>query len=293
MGLCPCGCTGVRTKHGFVDKTLAGGAGVVRQALRADDVASAPGLLQRLDARVKLVSLLGLLVAAAFVHHLTGLAALYVLTLALAAMSAIPVRFFVKRVWLSVPVFTGVVVLPATLNVVTHGHVIWSWGSWFGHPVGVTSQGLSAAALIVARVAVSISLVVLLTLTTSWSRLLAALRAVAVPRIFVLVLAMTYRYVFVLLDAVDEMFMARKARTVHAEAAAARGRPFVAASAGALFGRAHALSDEVHQALVARGWSGDARTLRGATVRLVDVGWSVACLAVAAGMLWLDGIVGV
>ena len=43
--------------------------------------------------------------------------------------------------------------------------------------VGLTSQGLRAAGLIVMRVATSISLVVLLTLTTPWTRLLAALRA--------------------------------------------------------------------------------------------------------------------
>ena len=43
----------------------------------------------------------------------------------------------------------------------------------------MTSQGLTSAGLIVTRVAVSISLVVLLTLTTPWNRLLAALRALA------------------------------------------------------------------------------------------------------------------
>ena len=123
-------------------------------------------------------------------------------------------------------------------------------------------------------------------------QLLAALRAVAVPRIFVLVLAMTYRYVFVLLDAVDEMFMARKARTVHAEAAAARGRPFVAASAGALFGRAHALSDEVHQAMVSRGDTGDARTLAAARWRTADVAWVVGCAVVVLAVVVGDRSLG-
>jgi cobalt ECF transporter T component CbiQ len=197
-----------------------------------------------------------------------------------------------KRVWLFVPIFTGVVVLPATLNVVTSGHVVWSWGTWFGREVGVTSQGLHAAGLVVSRVAVSISLVALLTLTTAWPRLLAALRALLLPRIVVLLLAMTYRYVFVLLDAVDEMYTARKARTVNV-GEGREHRRFVAATAGALFGKAHALSDEVHQAMVSRGWNGSAQTLRPGSLRLLDAVWAGACVAVAATALLVDRTVGV
>ena len=62
------------------------------------------------------MSLLGLLVAAAFVQHVPVLLGLYGLTLALAAASQLSLRFFVKRVWLFIPIFTGIVVLPATLS---------------------------------------------------------------------------------------------------------------------------------------------------------------------------------
>jgi energy-coupling factor transporter transmembrane protein EcfT len=83
------------------------------------------------------------------------------------------------------------VVLPATVSIITPGRVVVPLGHWWlGHPIGITRQGLEGAGLIVTRVAVSISLVVLLTLTTLWNRLLAALRALWVPRMFVLVLAM-------------------------------------------------------------------------------------------------------
>ena len=54
------------------------------------------------------------------------------------------------------------------------------------HPQGLTSQGLTSAALVVARVATSISLVVLLTLTTPWVRLLAALRRRGLHRVLVI-----------------------------------------------------------------------------------------------------------
>ncbi len=141
----------------------------------SDDVAAQAGLLQRLDARVKLVTLLGLLVVTAFAA-LDPDARRDVRRHARARGGEPAVAgFFVKRVWLFVPIFTGLVVLPATLNVITPGTIVVPLGTWFGHQLGVTSEGLHGAAIIVIRVATSISLVVLLTLTTPWNRLLAAL----------------------------------------------------------------------------------------------------------------------
>jgi cobalt/nickel transport system permease protein len=287
-GLCPCGRIGTRRRRSFVDKTISGVSNVMRQVLRADDVAARDGVLQRIDPRIKLVSVAGALIAVALVHHAVVMVVLYAAAVTLAALSAIPVWFFVKRVWLFIPIFTGIVVLPATLNVITDGEIVIPLGTWFGHEIGVTRQGLHMAALIVTRVAVSVSLVVLLTLTTSWTRLLASLRSLFVPRLFILVLGMTYRYVFHLLDAVDEMHVARKARTVSATANNAAGRRFVAASAGALFGKSQALAEEVHQAMTSRGWNGDARTMN--TMRLVprDVTFLAVCVVACSITLVVD-----
>jgi cobalt/nickel transport system permease protein len=290
--MCPCGCIGKRKKGSFVEKTLAGGAGVLRQAMFSDDVARGGGLLQRLDPRVKMVSLLALLVVAALVRHVPVLVAMYAVTLGLAAASGLPLGFFVKRVWLFIPVFTGIVVLPATFSFITPGQVVVPLWHWHGHPVGLTRQGLVSAGLIVARVATSISLVVLLTLTTPWTRLLAALRALAVPRIFILVVGMAYRYLFLLLSSVTDMFQARKARTVVAEVDVAAGRRFVSAAAGTLFGKSYTLSEEVHQAMVARGYRGNARTLERFTPAAIDAAWAVACLGLAIAVLGGDRLLG-
>jgi len=173
--MCPCGCSGRRKKGSFVEKTLNGGAALIRQVMFGEDVAAQAGLLQRLDPRAKVVGLVVLLVSASLLHNIASLVAMYLLTLVVAAASRLPLGFFVKRVWLFIPLFTLVVVLPATLSIVTEGKVVLELWTWHGHPEGLTEQGLTSAALVVLRVAVSISLVVLLTLTTPWVKLLAAL----------------------------------------------------------------------------------------------------------------------
>jgi cobalt/nickel transport system permease protein len=290
--MCPCGCIGIRKKGGYVEKTLIGGATLLRQVMFGDDAATRSGLLQRLDPRVKFVSVIVLLVAAGLARNIPTLLAMYAVTLALAAGSALPIGFFVRRVWLFVPIFTGIVVLPATLSVVTRGHVVLTLWHWHGHAEGFTSQGLTSAALVISRVAVSISLVVLLTLTTPWVRLLAALRSVGVPKIFILIIGMAYRYIFLLLNTVTDMYEARRSRTIGAAKHDASARAFLGAGGGALFGKAHQLSEEVHQAMTARGYRGDAKTLQRFRLTGLDVLAAACCLVLAAAVLTGDRFLG-
>lgn len=290
--LCPCGCIGRRRKGSYVQKTLTGGANLLRQVMFGDDSARRAGLLQRLDARVKLVGLLGLVVVGAFLHTIPALLVLYAATLPVAAASALPVSFLLKRVWLFVPIFTGIVLMPATLSVVNAGDVVLTLWHWHGQAEGFTRQGLTSAALVICRVAASISLVVLLTLTTPWNRLLAALRALGVPRIFVLTIGMAYRYLFLLLGAVTDMYQARRARTVEPERPDRRARAFVAATAGALLGRSMAMSQEVHQAMVARGYRGDARVLAAPRPGRADLVFAIAAVLAAAALLIGDHALG-
>jgi cobalt/nickel transport system permease protein len=292
VALCPCGCIGKRSKTNFIDKTIIGASSVMRQALFTEDIAARPGLLQRLDARVKVVSMLMLVVSASLVHNIRVLVGLYVIALLLAVASRISVLFFVKRVWLFIPIFTGIVVLPATFSFITPGHIAVPMGHWFGHRVGLTNQGLRSAGLIVIRVATSISFVVLLTLTTTWTRLLAALRAMRLPRMFILVIGMAYRYVFHLLGSVTDMYEARKARTAQADTSVKSGRAFVSATAGTVFGKAHAMSEEVYQAMVSRGYSGHARTLSTFKVRAIDFAWLIGCALVTVLVIKVDHVVG-
>ena len=92
---------------------------------------------------------------------------------------------------------------------------------------------------------------------------------------------------FLLLGSVTDMYESRKSRTVGAQSHDRAARAFVAASAGALFGKAHHLSEEVHQAMVARGYRGDARTIQGFRLTAADLVF--ALFVVAASVVALGG----
>jgi cobalt/nickel transport system permease protein len=293
VALCPCGCIGKRKKGSFVEKTLSGASNVMRQAMFGEDVAGQNGLLQRVDPRAKIVALVVLLLTAALVRNIPVLVGIYVASVVLAAASRLPVGFFVKRVWLFIPIFTGIIVIPAIFSFITPGTIVLPLWHWHGHAVGITEQGLTTAGLLVMRVACSVSIVVLITLTTPWTKLLAGLRALFVPKIFILIIGMAYRYIFLLLNSVTDMYTARKARAVgNPSGDVKEGRRFVTATAGALFGKAHALSEEVHMAMVSRGYSGDAKTLQPPAIRAADVAFMAAVLLFAVLTLGGDHLLG-
>ena len=271
---------GRRIRRGVIEKTLADLAQALEQSLFAEHIARQPGLLQALDPRVKIVSILALLIAVGLSRSVPVLVGLYGVTLALAWRSAVPMGFFIKRVWLFMPFFTGLIALPAFF--VTPGPALVAL------PLGlvITRPGALTALFLLLRVSTSVSLGVLLMLTTAWPTLLKALGVLRVPEGFILILGMTYRYIYLLLRTAEDMFLSRKSRVV-GRLSSAEERRVLAASAGTLLNKSLHLSGEVYLAMQSRGYRGQAHTLDTFRMRALDWGWGALIAAVAAGAIWL------
>ncbi len=162
---------------------------------------------------------------------------------------------------------------------------------WQNPHLAITSSGLLQALVLVARVGVAVSVGALFALTTRWSDLMSALRAFFVPRIFVDMLAMTYRYAILLMNTAFEMFVARTSRSV-GKSSNSQGRRFIAVGIGSLFGKTLALSEEVHGAMISRGFAGDIRTLRKAAWRFSDTVWLAASVILAFSAFLIDRSMG-
>lgn len=277
-----------RKPHNFFEKTLAGITGALEQTLFAEELARQDGLLQSLDPRAKLIGALAVLVAISASQNLVVIAALYALTLPLAYASRVPMGFYFKRVWMFMPFFTGIVVLPALFNVFTPGAPLVTLIDLASPRVylAITQPGVITAAFLLLRVGASVSMAVLLILTTRWATLLKALRVLRVPQAFVLILGMTYRYIYVLLHTTSNMFLARKSRVV-GRASGADDRRWLAASMGALFAKSYALSDDVYLAMQSRGFRGEALVMDEIAWHVRDWVWLVVFIAVAALAMWI------
>jgi len=271
---------GRRRRKSFVEKTARGLLEATGQALFAEDMAATGGFLQRLDPRVKLIGIGALIVAAVAVHRLWVLAGIFVLGVALALASHIPVRLLAARVWIAVLAFTGAIALPAIF--LTPGAAVWRL-PFLGWPV--TQQGLRSAAFLVLRGETAATLSILLILTTLWTRLLRALRYFRAPVVVVAILGMTYRYMFLFLAAARDMFESRESRIVGVLQPGDRRR-LAAASAGVLLGKTLQVSGEVHMAMLARGFRGEIRLLDELQMRPQDWLRLAAFVSAATLAVW-------
>lgn len=268
----PCQCSAIyHGKKGFVGKTIDGIFGFLEEAFVSESNSRRRGLLQSLDPRAKLISILAVIFATSLIGNLNILIFIYALTLLFAYLSKIGVGFFIKRVWLFIPMFAGIIAVPMIFNIFLPGDPLYQVaylgpGAHLGpltlpESIFITRQGLNAAVIFTMRVATCVSAVVLLFITTPQQVLFKSLRTVGVPKLYVLTLEMAYRYIFLLMDLVREMFVAKKARTIRA-----RGmfdeQKWVGGRMGYTLIRSLDMSEKVHMAMMSRGFSGDVHIMQ-------------------------------
>ena len=227
---------------------------------------------------MKMIAALTAILAASLTASIVGLAILYGATLGAARASKVPFGFFVKRVWLGIPFFAGIVVLPAIFFV--PGPRLFDLGIGPAH-IAPSWNGLAGAAIFVSRVGVSVSLAVLLVVTTPWADVLKSLRALKVPQVFVLVLAMTYRYIFLFLHTANGILLARKSRVV-GRTGGGEQRRWITGTMGNLMSRAFKMSNDVYAAMLARGFGGEVRTFNTYRLRPADLAAMAGVAGIAA-----------
>lgn len=270
-----------RRRQSFIERTLTGLFAATERALYAEALAKTDGLLQRLDPRVKVIGLLSLIVAAALAHNLAIILSLFMLAIMLALLSQVPLRTLAARVWISAFLFTGTIALPAIF--ITPGRVVYRL-PWLDWPI--TAQGLMSATYLLARVETAATFSILLILCTPWTHVLKALRVLRVPVVIVVILGMTHRYIFLLLETTRDMFESRRSRMVGALGGRDRRRMAVA-SVGVLLSKSFYLSHEVYLAMRSRGFRGEVFILDEFRMRRRDWVWLAGFLALAVLAFWM------
>ncbi|MDH4099498.1 MAG: cobalt ECF transporter T component CbiQ [Nitrospirota bacterium] len=292
------GRVGMRQRK-YLDRTLQGIARLGREAAFLPATGSS-GLFQAVDPRVRILSILLLIVAASFARTPLSLVILCLMGAILAAFSRISLGGYLARVWLVVPLFTAAIALPAMLNVITPGTALVTLFSFSGpitfgpvhlpEAITVTREGLIVALMLVLRAGASLSMVMLVMGTTPWHDLLRALRALKIPSPFLMILSMAYRYLFVLVVAVEEMCLARKSRGIDEASLASSsgsgdsGRGWVASRMGALYRKSRVLGEEVGHAMISRGFRGEVRSLPVYRFSGADLVWSACSLIIAVAV---------
>jgi cobalt ECF transporter T component CbiQ len=262
---------------GVIAKTVRGFTRALAQTLVSENSAHERGLLQSLDPRVKLVGLLALVVAAALSRKLAVMAALFALGVVLALASRLSLWALAKRVWVVAFGFTFMIAAPALF--LTPGQTVYTLPAG---SLSITAQGLRSALLLIARVETAVTLSTLLVLTTPWMHLLKALRTLLVPVEVIALLAMTHRYVVLLMETANAMFESRQSRMV-GKLNGREQRRLMVNTGGVLMSKTLELGNQVFLAMQARGFRGEVRLLTDFRLRgwdyLAMSGFAIAAVA--------------
>lgn len=175
---------------------------------------------------------------------------------------------------------------PAILNVVTPGESLVSF-KLFAWTLSITRQGIDSAIIFFMRLLDSVSIAVLLVLTTRQHVLLRTLRIFRVPQLFVMTMGMSYRYIFLFLDIIQKMFIAIKSR-VGFVSSSREGRRVVTSNMAGLWLRSYRLQSQVYDAMVSRGYSGEAQVLDEFHAGVADYLITTGALCALLGTLWLN-----
>jgi len=258
----------LNNSRSFLERSLARFTSVLQESVFAEETVSRNGWLQAMDPRVKVYGTLLLILCSSFSHEALSVISIYLLSLVLAFGSKVFSMSFVRRVWIFMPLYTTLIALPALF--MTPGT------PWITFPGALTisRQGALVAFFLVLRVATSVSFMFLLVLTTSWPSLLKALRSLGFPQLLVFLLAMTYRYIYVLLHTANSLFLARKSRKVGAEAWQST-RQWIGVLLGTLLGKSYHLSSEVYLAMQSRGFRREPVILSDFRIKSSDAVWLV------------------
>lgn len=277
----------------YLEKTLSDIQKVMAEDLDQAATAARTGFLQGLNPRVKLAGVGLLLLAVATTSSLASLLLVHGLLLVLALTSDVSLKSYFLRVWLPAGLFAGIAVLPGILSWVTPGQpvlTIYQGASWHLGPIllpgelAVTRQGLNAAGFVLLRSAASLGLVVLVVKTTRWPVLTKALGRLGLPGLFVMVLDLAYRYLFLFLLLLTDYLWGRRSRLVGVERTGAKLEWIGGALAGFLR-MAGEYSKEITAAMQARGYDGGNHYLLESGVGLADIGFLTSSVLIVAWML--------
>ena len=283
---------GVRVSQSVIDRGIRNFSSLLVSLLREEGAASTRGLLQVLDARVKILFLVFFVVIVSLKQTILqeGVIALFVLCLVL--LSGIsPARFYPKIFGFTF-FFGFLVAFPATLNIITPGDILWPvtvlerpyevWIYRIPREIGFTKQGLEALGMLCLRVMNSLSLSFLVLQTTPLSQIVAALRVFRIPAAFLLVVTLSLKCIVVFSRNVEDMYLARRSRSLSAERGGA-ARMWVADRMAYLFRKTERRYEEIYRAMSARGYTHDYRPARPVPVVPRD--------RFAAAVLLLSGLI--
>jgi len=208
--------------------------------------------IHRLDARAKIIGTFAAVVICVSTPpaNFPAFGVYFFLAGLLVMLAKLPLGFVLKRILMVLPFVVLVAAFVPFLKEDTVGG---------GYSLGLGGMTVSKSGLLVlwnttVKAVFGVTMIVLLSGTTPFPKLLQGFRRLRCPEVVIMILSFTYRYLFVLSDELMRMKIARDARGF-------RGRwlwqaKTIGQMIGVFFLRSYARAEKVYVAMISRGYDG-------------------------------------
>ena len=278
----------------YIDKGIEGFAGILKEGYTQWESASKTGFFYELDTRIKVVFWLFLIIVVSLKKDILPELGIFFTVFTLVVLSGINLINFYKRIFLLGFIFGFLISFPSSLNVITHGKVVFPiitlqkaydfWAYHIPEVIGFTREGFSVVALLTLRVLNSLSISFLILYTTPFPEIIKALKVLKVPDAFLIIISLTYKYIFIFARIVADMHLAKKSRLAEAVKMAEAGN-WIAGRIAFIFKKTQLECDDVFKAMIGRGFSGEIKLYQYQKITGRD--WVVGFFLFTAGSLFL------
>lgn len=248
----------------FIDSGISHLGRVIKTGYIQLEFASKDGFFQRLDARIKVLFLIFFIVIVSLKRALLPEIAIAFFVFGLVSASRLNVLHFYSRVLFFGFIFGFLIAVPSAFNVITKGEVILpvihlsrSYDFWIYHvpeTIGITREGISGVAMLTLRVLNSIALSFLIFYTTPFSEIIRALKVFKVPDTILMIINLTYKYIFIFAKTLEDMHLAKKSR-MYGVISNTEARRWIAGRIAFMFKKTQQRCEDVFKAMLGRGFS--------------------------------------
>ena len=275
----------------FIEKGIHHLADVIRSGYIQWDTASMGGFFQKIDARIKVLFLLLYVIIVSLKKEIMPELILGGFVFILALISRLNIFSFYKRVLFLTFFFGFLIALPSAFNVITQGEILFPlinfskeylfWIYRIPQQIGITREGLNVVAMLTLRVLNSLSLAFLVLHTTPFPDIIKALKVMRVPDSFLMIITLSYKYIFIFAKTVEDMHLAKKGRLASRVSAAA-ARNWAAGRIGFIFRKTRLRCEEIFKAMLSKGFSQDIKFYEARKLNSLDL--------FSGGILLLTGV---
>jgi cobalt/nickel transport system permease protein len=227
--------------------------------------ATRDNFIHEINPKVKFISLIYMAIVISVVSNLVTQVFITAFIFSLYVIARLKIFGVYKKIFFLAFIFGFLVVLPASLNVITPGKIIFNIIS-FNKPshfliynipqnLGFTINGLQVVSIVFLRVLNSISFALLVVYTTPFPSFIKSFKMIGVPDTFLMIISLAYKYIFILSRTIEETYFAFKSR-LSGNIKSSSIRKLIGGRIFFIFKRSMIIYQDTYHAMVSRGYRG-------------------------------------